>query len=128
MVAHLKTPHTAGMPASLHRGSVEENPLGIRGRWIPDDLEMGGCADWGWDERVRLCLDAGHVALLVCQTREGIHACGEALSRVDGCRIAPALERYRSLRRNLRPPLPTHFDHEAWKVWLEEIRTESIRM
>ena len=53
MVAHLKTPATEGLPASLHRGSVAENPWRVSGRFLPDDLEMGGCADWGWDDRVR---------------------------------------------------------------------------
>ncbi|MBK8573684.1 MAG: glycoside hydrolase family 3 protein [Holophagaceae bacterium] len=59
MVAHLRTPASGPLPASLHRASVVDNPWGIQGRFLPDDLEMGGCADWSWDDRTRLSLEAG---------------------------------------------------------------------
>jgi len=124
MVAHLKTPGTCGLPASLHRGSVEGNPWGIRGRWIPDDLEMGGCRDWDWSERVRLCLEAGHQALLVCQTEGGIQACAEALAATPERLWAPARERFRTLRRNLVPCAET-FDRPAWEAWISELHREA---
>jgi len=123
MVAHLKTPFTEELPASLHQGTVAKNPWGIRARWLPDDLEMGGCGAWSWEERVRLCLEAGHQALLVCQTKEGIQACAEALRSVPEKRWAPALEAFRSLRANL--PAPASFNPQAWETWLQELQEEA---
>lgn len=122
MVAHLKTPATEGLPASLHRASVAGNRFGVQARWIPDDLEMGGCADWSWEARVRLCLEAGHQALLVCQTPAGIRACAEALESLSEPLWAPARKAFRTLRRNLAPPDFSAFDAAAWRLWLEEVR------
>ncbi len=130
MVAHLKTPFTQGLPASLHRGTVAENPWGIQARWLPDDLEMGGCAAWPWPDRVRRCLEAGHQALLVCQTPEGIQACAEAAAGLPETLWAPALKAFRCLRANLSAGpsfgvLP--FDAPAWEVWLRELREAAQR-
>jgi beta-N-acetylhexosaminidase len=125
MVAHLKTPGTCGLPASLHRGSVEGNPWGIRGRWIPDDLEMGGCGDWTWEDRVRLCLEAGHQALLVCQSEDGVAACAAALEAMPEKLWAPARERFSALRKNLLLPSSAPWDPAAWNVWLGDIRHEA---
>ena len=121
MVAHLRTPATGAIPASLHRGSVADNPWGIQGRFLPDDLEMGGCADWSWDDRVRLSLAAGHQWLLVCQTPEGWTACAEAAGRLPEPLWAPALEATRSMRRHL-PPAPP-FEPQAWKAWVARLQT-----
>jgi beta-N-acetylhexosaminidase len=120
MVAHLRTPSSGPLPASLHRGSVSDNPWGIRGRFLPDDLEMGGCAEWDWDARVRLALEAGHQWLLVCQTPEGWGACAEAVDRLSTAPCARALEQTRTLRRHL-PPAPP-FDSRAWAAWLTRLQ------
>jgi len=125
MVAHLKTPGTCGLPASLHRGSVIGNPWGIQGRWIPDDLEMGGCRDWSWEDRVRLCLEAGHQALLVCQTAGGIESCATALAAMPETLWSQARSRFLALRKNLLPPDPGAFDRLAWNAWLAELRREA---
>jgi beta-N-acetylhexosaminidase len=120
MVAHLRTPASGGLPASLHRGSVRDNPWGVQGRFLPDDLEMGGCAEWSWDDRVKLSLEAGHQWLLVCQTPQGWSACAEAAGRLPEALWAPALEASRSLRRHLPAPLP--FDGAAWQDWLARLQ------
>jgi beta-N-acetylhexosaminidase len=125
MVAHLCTPATDGKPASLHRGSVAANPWGIEGRWIPDDLEMGGCTDWSWDERVRLCLEAGHQALLACQTTAGIQACAEAVAKQPEGLVAPANRKFRELRANLPSVEKIKFDRKAWGAWLESMQRET---
>ena len=125
MVAHLRLPGTGGRPASLHRGFVASNPWGIEGRWIPDDLEMGGCSDWSWEERVRGCLEAGHQALLVCQTPKGIQACAEAAGRMPEALVAPAAHRFEGLRRGLGPAVTAGFDRKAWASWLETLRQEA---
>jgi beta-N-acetylhexosaminidase len=121
MVAHVRTPASGPLPASLHRGSVAENPWGIQGRFLPDDLEMGGCADWSWDERVRRSLEAGHQWLLVCQTPAGWTACAEAAGRLPEALCRPALAATHSLRRNLPAPLP--FTLQAWQDWLARLRS-----
>jgi beta-N-acetylhexosaminidase len=121
MVAHLRTPASGSAPASLHRGSVVDNPWGIQARFLPDDLEMGGCADWSWDDRVRLSLEAGHQWLLVCQSPAGWTACAEAAGRLPEALWSPALKAALSMRRNL--PMPIPFDPEAWKCWLARVQT-----
>ncbi len=125
MVAHLKTPATGPLPASLHRKSVAENPWGVRGRFLPDDLEMGGCTDWSWEDRVRLCLEAGHEWLLVCQSEQGIRACSAALAKQPEALRLPALERSLAMRKNLPKPQPGPLDLMAWKAWLEQVRMAS---
>lgn len=128
MVAHLRTPWTDGLPASLHCGSVAQNPWDIQGRWLPDDLEMGGCAEWSWEDRVRLCLEAGHHALLVCQTPEGVAACAEAARGLPEALVASARPRFLSLRETLRPAASGPFPRPAWENWLEDLRRESARI
>jgi beta-N-acetylhexosaminidase len=121
MVAHLRLPGTGGLPASLSRTLVADNPWGIRARWLPDDLEMGGCADWNWDDRVRLCLEAGHQALLVCQTPEGVDACARAVEKAPEALWWPALEQFLAQRRRLPRGAET-FDREAWGDWIRDVR------
>ena len=126
MVAHLKTPSTGLLPASLHRGSVAENPWGVRGRFLPDDLDMGGCTDWSWEDRVRLCLEAGHEWLLICQSEQGVRACANALAKQPQRLKLPALERSRSMRNNLPRPQPGPLDLAAWKAWVEQVRRWAV--
>jgi len=120
MVAHLQTPFSDGLPASLHRGHVAENRWGARGRWIPDDMEMGGCVAPDWHTRARMAMEAGHMALLVCQTIEAVQQAAEALEALDYSLALPAIEEFRSLRREL-PPAPKRFDQEAWDEWAAEL-------
>ena len=125
MVAHVRLPGSDGRPASLHRGMVASNPWGIQGRWIPDDLEMGGCSDWSWEERVRLCLEAGHQALLVCQTTQGVQACAEAAARMPVALASQAARRFGELRASLKQPEKIRFDRKAWDCWLESLHREA---
>ena len=123
MVAHLLLPGSAGLPASLCRDLVAGNPWEVQARWLPDDLEMGGCQDWGWGDRVRLCLEAGHQALLVCQTPDGIAACARAAEQLPETLWRPAVERFLTLRRSL-PGVAGPFDQGAWDAWVLEVQAE----
>lgn len=125
MVAHVKTPATGTLPASMHRASVADNPWGVRGRFLPDDLQMGGCTDWSWEERVRLCLEAGHEWLLVCQSEQGVRACAEALARLPETLWRPALERNRTMRKKLPQTRPGPLDRAAWQAWVAEVKIAS---
>ncbi len=125
MVAHLKTPATGGLPASMHLGSVAANPLGIRGRFLPDDLEMGGCTDWSWEDRAKLCLEAGHDWLLVCQTERGVREGAQALAQLPETLWRPALTRSQAMRRNLSPHRQGPLNLAAWKHWVRQVRSAS---
>jgi beta-N-acetylhexosaminidase len=124
MVAHLRLGPGAGLPASLDRARVADNPWGVAARWLPDDLEMGGCADWPWPDRVRLALAAGHQALLVCQTPEGVDACVRAAERLPEPLWRPAAEKFMAMRRRL-PGGPADFHRDAWARWVQEVRAEA---
>jgi beta-N-acetylhexosaminidase len=128
MVAHLKLPSTQGLPASLHRGSVADNPWGVQGRFLSDDLEMGGCTDWTWEQRVKGCLEAGHDWLLVCQSEAGTRACAEALALQPATAWAPALERSRAMRRNLPPPSLGPLDPQTFQSWVERLRSRAAAL
>jgi beta-N-acetylhexosaminidase len=127
MVAHLQTPESCGMPASLHRGHVAENTWGIPATWVPDDMEMGGCVAPDWQTRARLALEAGHIALLVCQTQEAVRQATEATEALDEKLAIAAIESFRSFRRSLRPT-PESFDKPAWKAWIGEVRQQSEKL
>jgi beta-N-acetylhexosaminidase len=123
MVAHVRTPWSEGLPASLHRGHVAGNPWGIPGAWITDDLEMGGCTDWPWPERVRLAIEAGSLALLVCQTREAVDHTVAALRALPAETTAAAVAAGRSYRGTLPRRAQAPFDAAAWRAWVERVRT-----
>jgi len=124
MVAHLKVPGTRGLPASLSSACVAGNPWGVKARWLPDDLEMGGVDGYTWEDKVRNCLIAGHEALLVCQTDEDALACARAVARMPESLWAPAEVRFASLRRALpRPAGP--FQAGRWEVWVQEVKAEA---
>lgn len=125
MVGHVRTPWSGPLPASLHRGSVAENPWGVRGRFIPDALEMGGCTDWDWPARVRLALEAGHEALLVCMPAAQVEACTAALEALPESLWRPAAERFAALRRNLDTPMPA-WDPRGWADWVDRVRAASV--
>jgi beta-N-acetylhexosaminidase len=124
MVAHLQTPFSDGLPASLHRGHVAENRWGVRGRWIPDDMEMGGCGAPDWRTRTKMAIEAGHIALLVCQTIDAVQQAAEAAEALDDSIALPAIEAFRSLRKDLLPT-PSSFDGESWKSWTAEVAREA---
>jgi beta-N-acetylhexosaminidase len=122
MVAHVRTPWSEGLPASLHRAHVAGNPWGVQGMWITDDLEMGGCGDWPWPERIRLAVEAGQRILLVCQTQEALDQTVEALAALPPVMLEEALQAGLRYRRALTIPSATPFDPSQWEDWLRRVR------
>ncbi len=127
MVAHLKTP-ISNLPSSLDRGQVADNPWGVRGRFLPDDLEMGGCAAWDWDTRVAKCLEAGHEWLLVCQSGAGVRACASAAAKLPPAVADAALAKNRAMRANLRLPQKGPLDQRAWDAWIGNLKAASAAL
>ena len=128
MVAHVRTPWSEGLSASLHRGHVAGNRWGVQGRWLADDLEMGGSGAWPWPERIRLALEAGQHALLVCQTREAVETAAKDLSALPQETWIAAAESFRGFRRNLPAPSPEPFDAEAWASWVLRVKAAAARL
>ncbi|MCL1894179.1 MAG: hypothetical protein FWG02_08105 [Holophagaceae bacterium] len=124
MVSHLKTPTSRDYPASLSKNHVSDNIWGITGRWIPDDMEMGGCNAPDWNTRARLALEAGHMSLLVCQTDETVLEASKAVELLDDSLVSQAINTFRSVRRELMP-IPEHFDRDGWKSWIEDVKKAS---
>jgi len=122
MVAHVRTPWSEGLPASLHRAQVAGNPWGVEAAWVTDDLEMGGVAAWPWPERIRLALEAGHLGLLVCQSQAALDSTVAALRALPADLVRGAVEAGRAYRRTLGPHRPTAFDPAAWNDWVARVR------
>jgi len=127
MVAHVQTPCSGVLPASLDPASVRHNPWGVRGRFIPDALEMGGCARWDWPERVLLALEAGHDALLVCMPVAEVEACCAALATLPESLWRPAAERFERLRQELDGPVMA-WDPAGWAQWVVRVRAAADRL
>lgn len=125
MVAHVRLPGSGEWPASLARPFVADNPWGVRARFLPDDLEMGGCTAWPWEKRVRRCLEAGHEWLLVCQSEAGVRACALAAQSLPEILWAEALAGTQSLRRNLPPARSGPLDQAAWNDWVRRVKAAS---
>lgn len=128
MVAHVRTPWSEGLPASLHRGHVAGNRWGVQGRWLVDDLEMGGSGAWPWPERIRLALEAGHHALLVCQTREAVETAARELAALPPEAWNAAAASFRGFRRSLPASDPEPFDAEAWAGWVLRVKAAAARL
>jgi beta-N-acetylhexosaminidase len=127
MVAHLQTPESNGLPASLHRGHVAENKWGIEATWIPDDMEMGGCQAPDWQIRAKLALEAGHTAILVCQTPEAVQQASDAVEGLETSMISPAVDAFRAFRKKLMPS-QARFDAASWKSWVGDVKHQAEKM
>ena len=84
---------------------------------------MGGCSAWPWEDRVRLCLEAGHEWLLVCQTPEGRSACAQTVANLPEAQWAPALAATRVMRRHLPRAAAVPFAATTWQAWLTRLQT-----
>ncbi len=122
MVAHVRTPWTGDLPASLHRDHVAGNPWGVQAAWVTDDLEMGGVAAWPWPERIRLALEAGHLGLLVCQSPAALESTVAALRALPDDLVRGAVEAGQAYRHTLTPPSTAAFDQTAWNDWVARVK------
>lgn len=122
MVAHVRTPWSEGLPASLQRNHVAGNPWGIQGAWVTDDLEMGACGAWTWPDRIRLAIEAGHLALLVCQSQEALDRTMEALRSLPPDLLERAVLAGRRYRHTLASPSHGPFDSAAWADWVRRVQ------
>jgi beta-N-acetylhexosaminidase len=128
MVAHVRTPWSNGLPASLDRTHVAGNPWGVQAAWVTDDLEMGGVAGCPWPERIRLAVEAGHLGLLVCQSPEALDATRAALAALPAELLTGPLEASRCYRRRLSAPDPKPFDQAAWDAWVLRVTAAAAEL
>lgn len=122
MVAHLKTPDSTPLPLSMHPSGAHKNKYGVQGIFLPDDLEMGGCQMWSWEDRITYCLRAGHDWMLVCQTDSGVEQCADTLESLPETLWSPARERAWAYRRTLSDLGGTTFNASGWKDWTQRVQ------
>lgn len=128
MVAHVRTPWSEGLPASLHRGHAAGNPWGIEGAWVTDDLEMGAVEGWPWPERARLAIEAGHLALLVCQSPEALAQAAAALRALPDSATEASLQAGLRYRRTLPAMDDAAFDAAAWTAWVRRVAAAAAEL
>ncbi len=128
MVAHVRTPWSDGLPASLHRGHAAGNPWGVEAAWVTDDLEMGAVDAWPWPERVRRAIGAGHLALLVCQSPAALAEASAALRALPAADLEASLQAGLRFRRGLPRPSGDGFDAPAWRAWVRRVEAAAAEL
>lgn len=110
-------------PASLSPAIIREllrEDMGFRGLVMTDDLDMGAILNhYGFDETMRLGIEAGNDMLMICHRVEMALTAKSAIEPL-GDRLAPALESVARCKSRL--PAPAPFSVEAFQKIDAEIR------
>ena len=103
-------------PASLSPaiiGDLLRKDMGFRGLVMTDDLDMGAILNhYGFDETMRLGIEAGNDMLMICHRVEMALTAKSAIESL-GDRLDPALESVARCKSRLAPPAP--FSVEAFQ-------------
>lgn len=109
-------------PASLSPAIIRDllrRDMGFDGLVMTDDLDMGAILNhYGFDETMRLGIEAGIDLLMICHRVELAEAAKAAIEPL-GDRLAPALESVARCKSRLAPPTP--FSLEAFQAVDSEI-------
>jgi len=109
-------------PASLSPSIIRDllrRDMGFDGLVMTDDLDMGAILNhYGFDETMRLGIEAGNDLLMICHRVEMAAAAKAAIEPL-GDRLAPALESVARCKSRLAPPAP--FSLEAFQAVDSEI-------
>lgn len=109
-------------PASLSPAVIRDllrRDMGFDGLVMTDDLDMGAILNhYGFDETMRLGIEAGNDLLMICHRVEMAAAAKAAIEPL-GDRLAPALESIARCKSRLAPPTP--FSLEAFQAVDSEI-------
>ncbi|MCX6971299.1 MAG: glycosyl hydrolase [Verrucomicrobia bacterium] len=110
-------------PASLSPAIISDllrRDMGFRGLVMTDDLDMGAILNhYGFDETMRLGIEAGNDMLMICHRVEMALAAKVAIETM-GDRLMPALESVARCKSRLVPPTP--FSVEAFQKIDAEVR------
>ena len=110
-------------PASLSPAIISDllrTDMGFRGLVMTDDLDMGAILNhYGFDETMRLGIEAGNDMLMICHRVEMAMAAKSAIAPM-GDRLTPALESVARCKSRLVAPTP--FSVEAFQKIDAEIR------
>jgi beta-N-acetylhexosaminidase len=110
-------------PASLSPAIITgllRKDMGFRGLVMTDDLDMGAILNhYGFDETMRLGIEAGNDMLMICHRVEMGLAAKSAIETL-GDRLTPALESVSRCKSRLVPPTP--FSVEAFQMIDAEVR------
>lgn len=110
-------------PASLSPAIISDllrRDMGFRGLVMTDDLDMGAILNhYGFDETMRLGIEAGNDMLMICHRVEMALAAKSAIETL-GDRLTPALESVARCKSRLVPPTP--FSVEAFQKIDAEVR------
>ncbi len=116
-------------PASLSPAIIRDllrKDLGFEGLVMTDDLDMGAILNhYGFDETMRLGIEAGNDFLMICHRVELAAAAKSAIETL-GDKLLPALESVARCKAHLAPPTP--FSLEAFRaadaeVWSLRVAT-----
>ncbi len=96
--------------------------MGFEGLVMTDDLDMGAILNhYGFDETMRLGIEAGNDLLMICHRIEMAAAAKKAIEPL-GDKLTPALESVARTKATLAPPLPFSLsafeatDREIWDL------------
>ncbi len=109
-------------PASLSPIIIRDllrRDMGFSGLIMTDDLDMGAILNhYGFDETMRLGIEAGNDLLMICHRIEMAAAARRAIEPL-GEKLTPALESVARCKARLAPPTP--FSGEAFRAIDREI-------
>ncbi len=109
-------------PASLSPAIIRDllrNDLGFEGLVMTDDLDMGAILNhYGFDETMRLGIEAGNDFLMICHRVEMAAAAKSAIEAL-GDKLLPAWESVARCKSRLAPPTP--FSLEAFHAADDEV-------
>jgi len=96
-------------PASLSPAIIRDllrRDMGFEGLVMTDDLDMGAILNhYGFDETMRLGIEAGNDMLMICHRVEMAAAAKKAIESM-GQKLDPALESMARCKAKLAPPTP----------------------
>jgi beta-N-acetylhexosaminidase len=114
-------------PASLSPAIIRDllrEDMGFQGLVMTDDLDMGAILNhYGFDETMRLGIEAGNDMLMICHRVEMALVAKSAIEPM-GDRLTPALDSVARCKSRLAPP--TRFSAEAFQKIDTEIRNLRI--
>ncbi|MEI6376866.1 MAG: glycoside hydrolase family 3 N-terminal domain-containing protein [bacterium] len=113
----------SGLPASLAPAITTKllrEEMGFQGLVMTDDLDMGAILNhYGFDEMIRLGLEAGNDLLMICHRTELAEQAAKVLEKCPTHQIECALANIAAFKAKLPPP--TTFSEENFKALDEAV-------